>query len=406
MQLHHYITALLKNHNCVIVPGFGGFIGNYEPAKVDPGMALIFPPAKQVLLNPNLSKNDGLLANAVCEGEKITYTDALALIELEVDTWRRSLVAGGRIELGEIGFLYHQNGAVIFEQNRGYNLLLQSFGLKPVPFVSYGIHAKETTKITVKSLPKEMKPTVKPEIPVALGTEQPVVEKPVHAPKREAEKEQTLVIALDAQEKIEDAVEEKETLVVELPRASKKTAGSNRYKYMAAAVALPVLFYSYWIPMRTDALSTGKIQVSDFNPLSSQANRTYDPRKSAFAYDGATDWQSWEQLTTNLPSDLLVYNYELDEETYIPVLLERMSNEVQPTHTSGAYHIIANCFSVKSNADKHVDDLVAKGYNASLAGEHNGLHRVSAGSYATEQEAEAALDSFKAAGNSGWILKP
>ncbi|MDP3003404.1 MAG: hypothetical protein Q8N38_09780, partial [Bacteroidales bacterium] len=30
-----FIRELLFGHDCVIVPGFGGFIGNYTPAHID-----------------------------------------------------------------------------------------------------------------------------------------------------------------------------------------------------------------------------------------------------------------------------------------------------------------------------------------------------------------------------------
>jgi hypothetical protein len=35
MELNKYISDLLRKHNCVIVPDFGGFVANYRSAVID-----------------------------------------------------------------------------------------------------------------------------------------------------------------------------------------------------------------------------------------------------------------------------------------------------------------------------------------------------------------------------------
>src|SRR5688572_21606230 len=123
MKLENHISNLLKQHNCVIVPNFGGFIANYESAWINHSCLFIYPPFNQVLFNGNLTQNDGLLANELVQTMMISYADALAKISVEVKYWRKHLEAGDRIELNEIGFLFLQNGQVVFEQNREVNLL-------------------------------------------------------------------------------------------------------------------------------------------------------------------------------------------------------------------------------------------------------------------------------------------
>ena len=406
-NLQHYIAELLQTHDCVIVPGFGGFIGNYEPAFVNRSASIIFPPAKQVLFNPNLTKNDGLLANYVAGTEGISYTAALEKITGCIYEWKKNLEAGQRVELGEMGFLFTQGNKVLFEQNRETNLLLQSYGLKQVSFTDFSIKSVTPVKTALKETNnREEKPVIKLVTP---GIEKTVVAEKVEETS-EQEQAETVVIALDTAAAIEEVATEEDPKVIPIKggriKTEKPVRKNTRYKYMAAAVALPVLFYSYWIPMRTDALSTGKIQVADFNPMRSQAKRSYEPRTSAFSYEAGQPWKSWEDLTANLPAEVSVYSYELDEETYIPVLLERENAVAESTSSEGFYHVIANCFGVKRNAEKFVEDLISKGYKASIVGKHNGLYRVSSGAYQTEQQAESALDALKGNGYSGWILEP
>ncbi len=76
MKLQEYISSLLKEHNCVIVPEFGGFVANYKSAVIDDFRKKIHPPMKSILFNPHLTNNDGLLGNYVSQEQKIQYSDA------------------------------------------------------------------------------------------------------------------------------------------------------------------------------------------------------------------------------------------------------------------------------------------------------------------------------------------
>lgn len=130
MDIRQSIAELLTYHNCVIIPGFGGFIGNYSPARIDPVYHTFHPPAKKLLFNINLRQNDGLLANAVAASMGISYADACKLIDDFIDDCRFSLKIGKPFILPEVGQLYSgQEGIIFFEQDPGTNLLPDAFGL-------------------------------------------------------------------------------------------------------------------------------------------------------------------------------------------------------------------------------------------------------------------------------------
>ena len=71
-----FIRELLFGHDCVIVPGFGGFIGNYTPARIDKKTGTFYPPVKQISFNRNLNHNDGLLVGRISGSSGINYGDA------------------------------------------------------------------------------------------------------------------------------------------------------------------------------------------------------------------------------------------------------------------------------------------------------------------------------------------
>lgn len=383
MQLAEYISNLLVQHDCVIVPDFGGFITNYKPASIDADKKRILPPSKGVLFNPNLITNDGLLGHSVGEGESLQYSDALIFIKNQVDLWKDSLKEGKRIEIGEIGFLYKQNDTIVFEQGREVNLLLSAYGLSGVTFVNFS-EATETKK-------------------------QETVTEVVITPVQEVQT-QTPIVQLDVSEKIEKVQEEEEAEKI-IPISRKKR---NGWKYAAAAVVLPFMFYSYWIPAETDFLSTGNIQIADFNPIHKTAEPVYKKQDHVLVLtEKDTEWKSFEELTENLSENVKVYNYQFDDELYIPVKLDELvveeiaipESETIHTNLKQPYHVIGGCFSVKENAEQLVLDLNKKGFQASLLDFNNGLYRVSAGDFVSRSEAKTELENFKNDGFSGWILK-
>ena len=54
-----YISELLFLHDCVIIPEFGGFVGNNKSAVLNEITRTISPPSKEILFNLNLQTNDG-----------------------------------------------------------------------------------------------------------------------------------------------------------------------------------------------------------------------------------------------------------------------------------------------------------------------------------------------------------
>lgn len=133
MKLEYYIASLLYHQDCVVVPGFGGFIGNPSPAGIRSDRHTFYPPRKTILFNFHLRQNDGLLAYAVATGEQVSYGDALLRIAATVQEWEGLLDRLQRIELDKIGVLYRDaTGILQFEQNLSVNYLSSAFGLELV----------------------------------------------------------------------------------------------------------------------------------------------------------------------------------------------------------------------------------------------------------------------------------
>ncbi len=127
----HYISNLLYLHDCVIIPGFGGFVGKKKSAYIHPVSGIIYPPSKALLFNKNLSENDGLLATHVSKEEGIDLYEVSILIEEFVQKIQNELAERSAFKLQKIGtFSKGKEGNISFMQDNSYNYNLASFGMQ------------------------------------------------------------------------------------------------------------------------------------------------------------------------------------------------------------------------------------------------------------------------------------
>lgn len=161
MNIEHYITDLLYEHDCVIIPDLGGFIGNYTPARINPVHHTFFPPNKSILFNINLKQNDGLLANRIVQDKMIPYEEAMQSIRSFVNHCNSLLKEKKKIRLEHIGTLYTDNrGTLQFDQDKESNWLKESYGLTSfvsLPIQRHGIHKELEKKISRYVIPSSRK---------------------------------------------------------------------------------------------------------------------------------------------------------------------------------------------------------------------------------------------------------
>lgn len=409
-----YLAEEIRYQDCIVIPGFGGFIGCYESAYYDSLKKKYCPPYKALLFNSSLDKNDGLLASLLKDGEGISYVSALSIIENTVSIWNKDLEEGKRIEISDFGYIYKTKlGHIQFYQNKAINLYPGSYGLADVtatgakiakPFVD-----NEVPKSIVESEVKLVETTKTEKIVIGLDHEE------------KENESSTPVIQLVSGGNIEKEDNEIADEVAILP--SVHTKFRVQKKLLVAASFVPFFFYSVWIPIKTDFLKTGKIQVSDFNPFKTPITSKYAPRTTFLTDREEEVFISVDQYLEMLPSDTKTFSYPYDEDYFIPVKLEEKESElsghvevknssikkkevkVSLNRSLGQYHIITGCFSDKSNALKLVKEIQAKGYAANILDFHKGLHRVSAMGFDHKSDALKVRKDMKADGIQGWILK-
>lgn len=98
-----HIRELLFRHDCVILPGFGAFIGNYFPSRSDRKEGLFEPPSRKITFNRHLTGNDGLLIGHVSSVLDVGYGKAREIVNEWSGELRRKIMAGKPVTIDLLG---------------------------------------------------------------------------------------------------------------------------------------------------------------------------------------------------------------------------------------------------------------------------------------------------------------
>jgi nucleoid DNA-binding protein len=131
MDITAFIRELLFGHDCVILPGFGGFVGNYTPARIDKDTDTFYPPVKQISFNRNLNHNDGLLVGKISSSTGINYGDARNMVDEFVTSLRKRLERGEKVHIDQI------TRREMYSSNRTRMLIII---LDPMVLIHSGFH--------------------------------------------------------------------------------------------------------------------------------------------------------------------------------------------------------------------------------------------------------------------------
>ena len=135
MLIEKYIQQLLHQHDCVVIPDFGGFITKYAPATVHPARHAFMPPSKQIAFNEMLRLNDGLLVSHVAVGEGVSRDKATQLVRAFVAHVRSQVTNSQKYTFEEIGTLsLNPEGKMEFAPAGSVNHLAAGFGLPDFSF--------------------------------------------------------------------------------------------------------------------------------------------------------------------------------------------------------------------------------------------------------------------------------
>ena len=146
-NLAQHIESLLIQHECVIVPGLGGFVTYRDKASIRNNR--LYAPAQKVRFNQLLTYQDGLLAEAYMQDRHINYTTALKTIKTDVEQITASLNLGNTFILGRIGALSLSTNNTIIFKNEDCKFLPENIGLPVVNLKQLASESNKNNTITL-----------------------------------------------------------------------------------------------------------------------------------------------------------------------------------------------------------------------------------------------------------------
>ncbi len=347
MKIDHYISELLYQYDCVVVPGLGGFVANYKSATIQTVQHTFLPPSKSISFNKNLSTNDGLLANLIAQKEGISFDLSLQKIENTVVAILQDLKQKNRVTLSNVGILFlDAENRTQFEPQLSVNYLLGSYGLAV-------LQKQPIQRVTIEEkITKQFVDRTAPSVVVKSGT-------------------------------------------------------SKQWMYSAALAVLT--FGIGWAASSSDL--SGNLNYANLNPFTTSVKALYTPsNRVAFVQESTKENTLKAQITAADESAyFLSATFGKEENPIVVQLREKTIAEAVSTYVAVAkqdlhYHIVAGCFSKKRNANKMVRKLKKQGFDAFIVGKRKGLWAVSYNSFATRKEAVNALDFAQDHNDKAWVL--
>lgn len=348
-----YISELLYDHNCVIIPGFGGFVANRLPSKVNDLQQRVEPARKVVAYNINLTQNDGLLASHIAKNQNITFDDAneqvrefVAELKSEIELKRHSSLKG----IGD--FYLNTENKYVFIPEADINFAKETYGLFP---------------ITIRKIQRE---------------------------------NEILQV---------DETENKRSLP--LPNTKTSVKWGRKWIYGTVFIALPLVFGVF--TQQSGILQKADFNINSIF-RKNQGTPSQERAAAPVTLTPATFEQPNNQagITPELTRDVLpeVPKAIIPEAPKKEVIPESQKKELVETATPVSapihYHIIGGSFKMTANADKFIKELNNKGYKAYRAGINaTGLTMISYAGFNSEADALQFIQKIHQSENAqAWLL--
>ncbi|PWJ58955.1 sporulation related protein [Dyadobacter jejuensis] len=128
------INSLVKEHEFLVIPGFGALLSHEVLAYFDTAKGKFVPSTRKLSFNEFVSQDDGFLANYLSRKESITHQEAILKIKAFVLSLRTDIAQSGSTEINGVGtFGKNVEGKLVFEPNKNQFIKDEWYGFEPIP---------------------------------------------------------------------------------------------------------------------------------------------------------------------------------------------------------------------------------------------------------------------------------
>jgi len=378
ISLSRHIEILLLEHDCVIIPGLGGFIANQASARVDDNDChSILPPYRTIGFNKELSVNDGLLVQSYMQAYDAAYPEAFLQMEKDINQMNAQLDTAGSYSLDGIGTLTKNlDGSLSFTAMESGILTPSLYGLYSIEVKTLE-EAKKDKEIQ-KSLNQISLLPIQTETDINAATEK----------KEEGTSTVELPKAPEAKdEKNQKTVQDRLKKVIDLR--------PNWKEFSVAAAVAVVMFFLFQFPSLNSSDELNDTVIASSIYLGSPTDMGSASTKH-------------EKTVVSKPASYKSIADKIVENNNTSVKQKKAVVEQQPKTTINSTEyviVLASCVSAK-NAKLFVENYEKEGFKDARFVEGN-PNRVLYSGYATNEEAYKALSDLRNQSSlfkDAWIL--
>ncbi len=447
------LTELIHQNTRIILPEFGAFLVKDSGDKG-------FNPAN-VSFSPFLRYNDGMLEVYVAKKRGISKEEASKVVREFVETIKNELLEKGFYEVEGLGDLKRdQRGSLSFSLSRPDDpqrtiekVIAKSDTVKVVSNIPTAIEITKDEKSDVwTAADKPIDESVEDKKPRKITGEKAKVEKlssskkvknvPIQIEEPQPEpnivKELESILEIEPENRIE-VPQPIQPSKVEIPEEPKTVEKVNEIQiedsglptlepehitniihepkrksrftgliYTAIAIVILVLLFilvrSYYFSPKIENIQDNSLVTSEpENIIHDKVDAKEKIDKPIDEIDKAFD----DEPIDNKPSKEQLRKEKEQEDAIAKTLIKNsQAKNIENKTSSGIkFYIIAGSFKNPDFANKFVDELKNKGYDASIVIQSSGMNAVNIGSYSSREEANKALKEFKSKLPNIWILK-
>lgn len=193
------INELLLKNNSVIIPGFGGFELQLQPANIDHIKSTISPPNRTPIFNKKLKINDGVLVDFVQTKNLCSLEQANKMVEDFVTEIKAKIERKEIVEFPQVGRIYKDYNKKLQFLPFETNFNTSSFGLPTIdihPFSRSESIKKESASVAAAALDLN-----KNQPSAASSKKSPMLSDPLPEPEPQQTPEEVKVTGIPVNEK-------------------------------------------------------------------------------------------------------------------------------------------------------------------------------------------------------------
>lgn len=372
MEFSNYIKELLFFNDCVVLPGFGGFITKYKPAAIEENQLSFTPPAKEIVFNSHLIHNDGLFINYVSIVNRIPYKEAKDIVSNFICNTYSELDKNNSVVFQEIGtFSYDTKHNICFEPEPNTNLLAEAYGLTSFHFpiveqIEVPLHAEREIRDRKPAQRFLLHPLTKA---VIIGV--PIIATLTF-----------LSLKTDIVQSLKEKYFSVNGIIADTIKTFRNYAGQDIYNN----------------PYSVDAslsIMTNKYVALDYREPQKETTGKTQPVENKTTFADTTSVKP--EIKPNVPE---VKDLPVKKQT------ENTSKDIKVSKTQAKYYLIAGSFGNKDNAKALSKKFDSQGYTSEILLQNNGLYRVAIKSFNDREVASRELTSINSKNSdfTVWIL--